>query len=166
MCDPSDKINRQFSLFAGFRKDSVSSMASSSEPMKRPPALAKLLELRQEIVEEDTHKYVQFLEEVEQAQASAFGAQHVAAVNLSSRLGSDSLGPPPDNSSLRTAFEFYAKLQSPNQQMATRNVTYELMCFANETLSFHELVVWMRDFKVVPTLLTRGELRFLWKTTS
>ncbi len=133
---------------------------------KRPEIVTRLLELKDEVKKRDEGTYAEFLRQVEESQQNCLVNQHVCAIQCSYTVIALDAPKNAENSSLRTAFDFYAKLQTPGQQLATNNVTYELMRFANETLSFHELAVWMRDFLVVPTILTKAELRFLWRMTS
>jgi hypothetical protein len=61
------------------------------------------------------------------------------------------------NSSLRTMFYFYAKLQKGG------HFTFEDMDDANITISFYELISLLRDFNVIPTLLSKEDIQFLWK---
>ena len=58
---------------------------------------------------------------------------------------------------------FEAKFQSPVDQLGINSLTYDQITTANETLSFFELLVFCRDFKLIPRLLTKEELKFLWK---
>jgi len=141
-------------------------MDASFGEIQRPEIVTRLLELKDGIKDRDEAAFREFLEEVEQAQLLKLRIQNVAQITLTYQVANLEWTKPAENSSLRIAFDFYAKLQTPGQQLATSNVTYELVRFANETLSFHELAVWMRDFMVVPSLLTKSELRFLWKMTS
>lgn len=70
------------------------------------------------------------------------------------------------NSSLCLMFDFYAKIQNPAQQLGVHAPTYDEIAFANSTLSFYELVVLCRDFSIIPALLSKDELRYLWRVTS
>jgi hypothetical protein len=61
------------------------------------------------------------------------------------------------NASLRSLFYFYAKLQKGGQ------FTFEDMDDANITISFFELISLLRDVNVIPALLSREDVHFLWK---
>ena len=141
-------------------------MAEEGSAPQRPEIIDHILGIKDQINNRDVNQYKTFLKAVEEAQQQASTNGSVCNITLGYHSISNEHIKPAENSALRIAFDFYAKLQTPGQQLATSNVTYELMRFANETLSFHELAVWMRDFLVVPSLLTKGELRFLWKMTS
>ena len=141
-------------------------MSDSIPYVQRPEIITRLLNIKNDIKVQDERDFYDFLGEVEMSYQTANEIHNICQVSLSYQVVSVEVSRAAENSSLRTAFDFYAKLQTPGQQLATSNVTYELVRFANETLSFHELAVWMRDFNVIPSLLTKGELRFLWKITS
>ena len=59
-------------------------------------------------------------------------------------------------------FEFYSKLQSPGYQMG-RGLTYDEIANCNERLSFFELICFCRDFKVVPDLVAKSTVSYVWK---
>ncbi|RYG43486.1 hypothetical protein EON68_00345, partial [archaeon] len=61
------------------------------------------------------------------------------------------------------AFDFYSSLFSPDRQAGVRLASMSLaaQARANATMSVGELTYMLRDFGVVPQLLSRGELRYI-----
>ena len=59
-------------------------------------------------------------------------------------------------------FNFYAKLFAPHQQMQAKVPTYSEIMFANNTLSQGEVMCFCSDFRIVPNLLTRNDVRNIW----
>ena len=59
-------------------------------------------------------------------------------------------------------FNFYAKLFAPHQQMTKKVPTYSEIMFANNTLSQGEVMCFGMDFRIVPHLLTRNDVRNIW----
>ena len=58
-------------------------------------------------------------------------------------------------------FSFYAKLFDPRKQLCLRGPTYEQIQFANSTVCLGEAVRFCRDFRILPQLLTRGDIVFV-----
>ena len=63
---------------------------------------------------------------------------------------------------LLLVFNFYAKLFAPHQQMQAKVPTYSEIMFANNTLSMGEMMCFCADFRIVPHLLTRNDIRNIW----
>ena len=63
---------------------------------------------------------------------------------------------------LLLVFNFYAKLFAPHQQMQAKVPTYSEIMFANNTLSMGEMMCFCADFRIVPNLLTRNDIRNIW----
>ncbi len=63
---------------------------------------------------------------------------------------------------LLLVFNFYAKLFAPHQQMTKKVPTYSEIMFANNTLSQGEVMCFCVDFRIVPHLLTRNDVRNIW----
>jgi hypothetical protein len=128
---------------------------------KCPAILRKVLALTNHFEQSEGKIYSEFLQEADRvANAKESGTLDI---KLSSRLtdvGSQSDG---INSSLALVFNFYAKLQSPQAQMQKGGLTYDEIKISNETLSFYETLLLLRDFEVLPKLITKEELLFLWK---
>ena len=61
------------------------------------------------------------------------------------------------NSSLRTIFIFYSKLQ------LSGNITFDDLDLSNITISFYELMAVLRDFHLVPTFLSKEDIQFAWR---
>ncbi|GMH58673.1 hypothetical protein TrST_g7230 [Triparma strigata] len=68
-----------------------------------------------------------------------------------------------DGGSLEIIFSFYAKLQKPGVQRMKKSLTYTEINDANSTLSYFESLCGMRDFDVVPNLVTREDFDCIWK---
>lgn len=132
---------------------------SDSQIPKRPEFLNKLLSLRENKDEYKRELYINFLGMVKQSQNAM---KDLKKMDVKMFCKTSSLKPDDQNSSLRLIFNFYAKLQPPSNQLST-NPTYAQIEYANETLSFFELLTLCRDFRVAPRLITREELKFLWK---
>ena len=56
-----------------------------------------------------------------------------------------------------------SKLQCPGQQVARAPLSFDEIMLANERISFFELLLFCRDFDVVPTLISKQELMCVWK---
>jgi hypothetical protein len=65
---------------------------------------------------------------------------------------------------LRQIFSFYSKLQPPGQQLSKRALLYDEINGCNSTMSFFETLWFCRNFRVVPTFLSKAELLSLWRT--
>ena len=63
---------------------------------------------------------------------------------------------------LLRVFNFYAKLFAPHQQMQAKVPTMSEIMFANNTLSQGEVMCFCTDFRIVPHLLTRNDVRHIW----
>lgn len=55
-------------------------------------------------------------------------------------------------------FNFYARLFDPRKQLCLRAPTYAQIAFANSTICLGEAVRFARDFRILPQLLTRGDI--------
>jgi hypothetical protein len=67
------------------------------------------------------------------------------------------------NGSLCYIFYFYAKIHSPGQKNGSRFTTREAEEQARDSLSFFEVLLFCRDFRIIPRFLIRDEIMFLWK---
>jgi hypothetical protein len=67
-----------------------------------------------------------------------------------------------NSGTLLRIFNFYAKLFAPHQQMQAKVPTYSEIMFANNTLSQGEIMCFCTDFRIVPHLLTRNDIRNIW----
>lgn len=70
------------------------------------------------------------------------------------------------NRSLELIFYFYSRLQDSAAQLSTEAPTFEQILWASNTMSYMELSLFCRDFSIIPTLLSKDELRFIWRVTS
>ena len=111
-------------------------MAEEGSAPQRPEIIDHILGIKDQINNRDVNQYKTFLKAVEEAQQQASTNGSVCNITLGYHSISNEHIKPAENSALRIAFDFYAKLQTPGQQLATSNVTYELMRFANETFIF------------------------------
>ena len=126
-----------------------------------PAILRKVLDLSEAVEKTEEQLYSDFLLECEKT--ANIKDKGILDIKLSSRL--TEAGAPCNgvNSSLALIFDFYAKLQDPQTQMQKKALTYDEIQRANETLSFYEMLLMMRDFDILPKLITKDELIFLWK---
>lgn len=60
-------------------------------------------------------------------------------------------------------FGFYSKMQIPSAQLAQRGITYEEIKNCNERISLFELLTFCRDFGLVPRLISKQNVNFIWK---
>lgn len=145
------------------RSSSFTPCLKMAEEAKCPDVLRKVLDLANNIEKGEESLYCKFLCEADRSvNAKELGTLDVT---LSSRLTDADAGAQSEgvNSSLVLIFSFYAKLQNPSTQMQKGGLTYDEIKLANETLSFYELLLLLRDFNVLPKLITKDELLFLWK---
>ena len=82
---------------------------------------------------------------------------------ISVRLASKLWKPNPEemqdkNSSLRIIYDFYAKFHPP-----PLTLTFDEKAEEDSSLDFFELLIFCRNFNVIPKLITREELKFLLK---
>ncbi|KAJ1448598.1 hypothetical protein M885DRAFT_538627 [Pelagophyceae sp. CCMP2097] len=63
-------------------------------------------------------------------------------------------------------FDFYAKLQTPQAQMAQKALTYAEIQHCNERLSFFEMLCFCRDSRIVPDLVPKQTLDYVWKLST
>ena len=130
---------------------------------KRPETVHHLLEVADRVDNNELELYKKFLLTVEKAQRDMFAIQSTCTITMFHKLEKYSLAGSRvegGNSSLRAIFFFYAKLQMSG------NFTFEDVDVSNITISFYELISVMRDFHLIPTLLSREEVQFAWKVMS
>ena len=130
---------------------------------KRPERISTLMEVAERIDDNELELYKKFLISVEKAQRDMFSIQSACTITMYHKFESYSLAGPRiegGNSSLRAIFFFYAKLQ------VSGNFTFEDVDVSNITISFYELISVMRDFHLIPTLLSREEVQFAWRVMS
>jgi hypothetical protein len=131
---------------------------------KCPPLLRKIVDLSAQYEEDDEMTYAAFVKAAEGATKNRNIGN--ATVILASRLNSSDFKSSKNLHSLASIFYFYAKLQNPVTQMQKQSLTYDEIHIANETLSFYELLLLCRDFEILPKLITKEELKFLWKVSN
>lgn len=68
----------------------------------------------------------------------------------------------PSLGSLRLSFDFYAKIFSPNKQFTRHHLTYDEIRHANTTMSLGEFWFFAHDFDIVPRLLQKADVQFVW----
>lgn len=67
------------------------------------------------------------------------------------------------NGAIPIIFAFYSKMQIPSAQLAQRGITYEEIKNCNERISLFELLTFCRDFGIVPRLISKQNVNFIWK---
>lgn len=125
---------------------------------QRPAALSKIFELRADRDEKDRNEYVDFLAEATLAKRNPKGIS-VSMCWYEENFHSTRVR----NCSLCTVFFFYAKVQSLQQKLKSNLFTSESGDSARDTLSFFEFLLFCRDFRIVPRLVTKDEVLFLWR---
>jgi len=65
--------------------------------------------------------------------------------------------------SLEQIFVFYAKLQKPGVQKMKKSLTFDEVNQANTTLSYFEFLCAVRDFDIVPNIITKNDVNGIWK---
>lgn len=123
--------------------------------LKRPQFIGQLIDANIEIQQENA-QYKSFLRMAQEAKdecyykklpiESSFKIQG-APINFKQEY----------NDTLLVVFAFYAKMDQ--SQVAQ---TFETRDFFNSTVSFKELVIFAKDFKVIPKLLAIDDLKLLW----
>lgn len=143
----------------------MSSARSSPENMgnieyaKRPAHLDKIIKILDKNEEKEKILYSNFLKMALQSTEPVIGMPFSVTYkhfDASSKISTNT-------SSLCYIFHFYAKIQSPRQKLAAKNPSYDAVQEASESLSFFELLVFCRDFRIIPKFLTKEELIFICK---
>jgi hypothetical protein len=131
----------------------------------RPKFLSNILDTAREISTEEKQLFIQFLTDIEEAQRQSFHLQTSCSLKLSFKVLNDDSAPVmAENSSLRLMFDFYAKLAQPSLTF-TKYGESDAIDLSNTTLEFHEFMFLLRDFKIIPNLINKEDLQFLWKVT-
>eukprot|EP00607_Mallomonas_marina_P011094 CAMPEP_0182424852 /NCGR_PEP_ID=MMETSP1167-20130531/11112_1 /TAXON_ID=2988 /ORGANISM="Mallomonas Sp, Strain CCMP3275" /LENGTH=710 /DNA_ID=CAMNT_0024604971 /DNA_START=42 /DNA_END=2174 /DNA_ORIENTATION=+ len=136
-------------------------MYDNSLDENRPEFLKKLLEVTHKQTERNKNLYAQFIS-LSQAAVQDTKLSGVISPKLTIKSGKED----PEtvsSATLRTIFNFYSKFQPP---AGSQTLSFNERAIANETLSLFELVVFCRNFQVIPKLITKEELTFLWKTVN
>lgn len=125
---------------------------------KRPDFLNKLINAKKQLSADNTDIDKQFISLIETA-VSDIKTGGVISVRLTdcSRSHQQIV----ENSSLRIIFNYYAKFQPPP---GWGGLTFTERLVADETMCLFELTVFCRNFRVIPNLITKEELTFLWKS--
>jgi hypothetical protein len=124
----------------------------------RPPILNRILEVANARDEKDHDIYVQFLSQAWLTTKNPKGIN----VRLSWSRG-DITQTQTRNCSLCTIFFYYAKVQAPSTKIQKSCMTSDEEISARESLSFFELMMLLRDFRILPKLLTKDEVIFLYR---
>jgi hypothetical protein len=125
---------------------------------QRPEVLSKIFGLTTDRDEKDRNMYVDFLREASLAKRNPKG------INVSMCWYEENFHTiKVRNCSLCTVFFFYAKVQSLQQKLKSNLFTSESGDSARDTLSFFEFLLFCRDFRIVPRLVTKDEVLFLWR---
>jgi hypothetical protein len=132
-------------------------MDSANFHLKRPAGLNKILNTLSLRDNFDRDVYVDFLK---RAKASTNNPK-----GLSIKIGYNN-GVKPDiairTCSLCSIFFFYTKVQSTFTKVG-KSASYEEVENARVSLSFYELLLLCRDFRIIPKIITKEELYYLWK---
>eukprot|EP01041_Mallomonas_annulata_P001293 gene1293-2498_t len=127
---------------------------------QRPEFLKKIIELKRSREDCDKELFTRFLQQAQIARNDADSSGMISirmASKIRTTVSKDGL---PKNGSLRLIFDFYAKFQSPP---AAASISFEDRKIHDETMSFFEVVIFCRNFQIIPKLISKHELKFLWK---
>lgn len=139
----------------------------SEQPPQRPAFLTRLMEAEKNKMLKEDFTYETFLSEAEVANRTNISSPHVA-INMTGNVLPLGIVKKRANAnrSLELIFYFYSRLQDSAAQLATEGPTFEQILWASNTISFQELALFCRDFSIIPTLLSKDELRFIWRVTA
>ena len=134
-------------------------MNSYEKGPQRPETLRDFLDVIDTVASAEKELYIQFLRAVETAQVNMFSIQNTCSIKMFHRIENEEVSSRKEegNSSLRTIFFFYAKLQMGG------NITFDDLDVSNITISFYELCSVLRDFHIIPNLMSKEDVQFLWK---
>jgi hypothetical protein len=137
----------------------------------RPPLLAAVLDITKETEDIDKEMFTKFLEIANATQRQAYESRisingslqySISTKNLEQEMTSKeaecSSG---TNSSLLDIFQYYAALEPPNALQAK---TFSDVLETNDTMELVEFHTFLRDFQVVPRLLSKKEVREVWNS--
>jgi hypothetical protein len=143
------------------RRDHFADEADQVQPPKRPLFLDKILKTTAHRDSQDQQLYQQFL-------SNAYSSQQMNSnslrVTFSWTYAHDPI-PNYYNCSLCAIFFFYTKVQLPTTKLHVRSsrLTSDEENLGRSCLSMYELFLLLRDFRIVPKLISKEEVLFLWK---
>ena len=129
---------------------------------ERPECLKSFFEVADTVSEGEIDLYRSFLIAAEKAQRELFSVQSHCAIKMFHKLEHNNtvITRKEGNSSLRSIYFFYAKL------LVGGASTFDDVDISNITISFYELCSVLRDFQVIPVLISKEDVQFLWKVSS
>lgn len=135
----------------------------TSEPPKRPAYLSTLMKAAKDKEKREADVYETFLEEADCAHVALVRCADVGVNTTGSIAGRKR---DCNNRSLELIFFFYSKLQGAAAQLGVHAPTMDEIMWSSNTISFYELTLFCRDFNIIPALLSKDEMRFIWRVTS
>ena len=67
---------------------------------------------------------------------------------------------------LAIVFNWYAALQTPHGQLMRAPLSYDEVRLCNESMSSYEMLQMLRDFDVIPQLVSKQDLGIVWRLTA
>ena len=131
---------------------------------KRPTILEDFLSMTDEAATQEVDLYKQFLQEVELSQRNMLQFQSTCSIKMIHKLSQvkQKASSPKEsqNSSLTSIITFYSQLQSTEYHSTFESVG------SSFSLKMTTLICMLRDFDVIPSLLTKDDIVYLWKKIS
>lgn len=130
-------------------------------PPKRPEILDKILNTTAQRDDYDLQLYRQF---IENAYITNKTNSNSFRVNFSWIYADDPISNY-SNCSLCAIFFFYTKIQLPSTKLHIQpsKLTSDDEVIGRSCLSMYELFLLLRDFRIIPKLISREEVLFIWK---
>jgi hypothetical protein len=145
--------------------------ATPAPPVSRPRLLAAILDITKETEDIDKEMFTRFLEIANKTQQiaseSRISINGSLQYSISSKileeneLTKDEEFSAGTNSSLLDIFQYYAALEPPNALQAK---TFSDVLETNDTMELVEFHTFLRDFQVVPRLLSKKDVREVWNS--
>lgn len=136
----------------------LSDVFLNQQTASAPPQISMALQTTKTIDQDAADIYEDFLEHAALAEkvCRETGIQILGQYKLTDALPAN-LNPDEATNTLLLIFQFYAKIKT-----ASSHATFSAQEDDVNFMSFSKVEIFCRDFKVVPRLLTREELKMLW----
>lgn len=133
-------------------------MTDSGSLAKRPQFLEKIVKAIDSRDNEDRDTYHEFL----RRSLDVANTPEGKALKLDWHVDVESMDST-YNCSLCYIFYFYAKSQTASQKYGSKPPNMDIEEYARDSLSLFALLLFCRDFRIIPRFLIRDEISFLWK---
>lgn len=130
---------------------------------KRPASLETFLSMTDDAAANEMDNYKKFLEEVEVSQRNMLKVQSTCSIKMVYKLSHVFKTIPASsalekNSSLTSIVAFYARLQATEYRSTFDSID------SSFCLKITSIIMFLRDFNVVPQLLTKDDCMFIWRS--